>query len=611
MIVVRLCLLVLLFHAIEGWSQSVQVDNPINHDPALSTYFDHVQVVWYAPFLSGGGYSSEAMAFAGVFDKLDSVTSIEVRRKLQERSSSISTKGTVSNDEDPVWKEDSEYSQATDIEAIPFSVSFNMVHHGDSPSQTHIDGFTAGERALFESHFNLPKQTPGSGGLNGYTVYHEGNPGANNGLSDDAQNADSDTIILGGGKNRPKRILQIVVCHSEPGAWHAPTPRYHTQRCPPEEHDHSSQQYERDVRHLGRRGGGKSRTNSGGIEFSQFRIGRTMFETDRLPSGWPDRLRYMHEVWVPTNFSYGIFADAMGDSRHRLAVVEEPVDTDFFRPIDYADVARNRQEGVLGRLPSTLKALEAHISAKSTIFLFVGKWEERKGVRMLIRAFYRALATEDRADGTGKPAAVLVVLTAAYHSTNKFDKEIQKILKEEGLAAKAALRSAQYVLLTDVPQEHMPHLYSAATALVIPSTGEGWGRPHVEAMACGTPVIATAWSGPTAYLTEENGYPLRVAGMQAATGWDGHRWALPDEEHLRALLTEVHADHSAGSDDSSLRKKGRQARTDMISRFSFDAFSRVLARELRRIEKLAATEAVLRLAKEGEAIQGEDFEEEL
>ena len=27
--------------------------------------------------------------------------------------------------------------------------------------------------------------------------------------------------------------------------------------------------------------------------------------------------------------------------------------------------------------------------------------------------------------------------------------------------------------------------------------GEGWGRPHVEAMACGLPVIATNWSGNT------------------------------------------------------------------------------------------------------------------
>ncbi len=32
----------------------------------------------------------------------------------------------------------------------------------------------------------------------------------------------------------------------------------------------------------------------------------------------------------------------------------------------------------------------------------------------------------------------------------------------------------------------------------------------MEAMACGTPVVATAWSGPAAFVSEENGYPLRI-----------------------------------------------------------------------------------------------------
>jgi len=42
-----------------------------------------------------------------------------------------------------------------------------------------------------------------------------------------------------------------------------------------------------------------------------------------------------------------------------------------------------------------------------------------------------------------------------------------------------------------VPEEDLPALYSCATALVIPSTFEGFGLPLVEAMAAGTPVIAS------------------------------------------------------------------------------------------------------------------------
>lgn len=99
--------------------------------------------------------------------------------------------------------------------------------------------------------------------------------------------------------------------------------------------------------------------------------------------------------------------------------------------------------------------------------LSVGRLEPRKNVRLLL----------DALDRVRDPAARLVVV-------GRDDFERPEVL--DRLAA-----DPRVVHLVDVPDAQLAALYRYAAALVFPSLGEGWGIPVLEALAAGTPVIAS------------------------------------------------------------------------------------------------------------------------
>ena len=55
-------------------------------------------------------------------------------------------------------------------------------------------------------------------------------------------------------------------------------------------------------------------------------------------------------------------------------------------------------------------------------------------------------------------------------------------------------------------------------------------------------VIATNWSGPTAFLDEGVGYPLAIDGLESVEdkgAFEGHMWAAPSVKHLEQLMGQV------------------------------------------------------------------------
>ena len=270
-------------------------------------------------------------------------------------------------------------------------------------------------------------------------------------------------------------------------------------------------------------------------------------------------------------------------------------------------------------------------------FLSIGKAERRKGFDLLLRAFLSEFArwpaggADDRgADGAApteasgvpalRPAAgtgaarsraaptarrpvfvELYVLAAGSNATSLGEfvasagsyPGVEPIVcspavsmadVRAGSAACAPADRAAWppVLLLQTPlkTELLPAVYSAMDAFVLPTRGEGWGRPVAEAMSMHLPVIATNWSGLTEFLTADNSYPLRITGLEtvpAGHAFGGHQQAAPDVLHLRKLMRRVVRKQDEAAE------RARQGRADMRAHFDARVLSRFVLHLVDRV----------------------------
>lgn len=115
----------------------------------------------------------------------------------------------------------------------------------------------------------------------------------------------------------------------------------------------------------------------------------------------------------------------------------------------------------------------ARYNLPEKFILFVGTLEPRKNLANLVRAF--ALAK--------RQAKIEHALVLAGAKGWEFD-QLARTIEQSGF-------SEQIILLGYVADADLPALYSAADLFTFVSWHEGFGIPIVEAMACGTPVIAS------------------------------------------------------------------------------------------------------------------------
>jgi D-inositol-3-phosphate glycosyltransferase len=160
----------------------------------------------------------------------------------------------------------------------------------------------------------------------------------------------------------------------------------------------------------------------------------------------------------------------------KIVIIPPGVDTSHFYPIP-ADEARR----YIGLQP------------EDRMILFVGRIEPLKGLDTLIRAVGCL-----RVKNLHEPVHLAVIGGDPDASPEEMTAEMARIqqLCDELTVGKMV------VFLGKRSQDTLPYYYSAAEVLVMPSYYESFGMVALEAMACGTPVIASQVGG-LAFLVQD------------------------------------------------------------------------------------------------------------
>lgn len=155
----------------------------------------------------------------------------------------------------------------------------------------------------------------------------------------------------------------------------------------------------------------------------------------------------------------------------RIAVESQSV-------IGFLELKRHRKKVIVGfarHVQISLFNIKKVVSQRQNLIVFVGRISREKGVLNLVEAIPKVLAIRN-------DLSFLLVGNGALFQ------DIQQRVKKEKIASKVKFTGW-------VPHDKLPEYLNEAKLLVLPSYSEGLPGVVKEAMACGTPVLATPVGG--------------------------------------------------------------------------------------------------------------------
>jgi|GEM_PF-5806466 len=201
----------------------------------------------------------------------------------------------------------------------------------------------------------------------------------------------------------------------------------------------------------------------------------TMMETRSIHPGVIKRCLTADEVWTPNPHNYNQFVSHL-PKNIPVHFMPEGTDPALFKPNGGKAFDRNGYD---------------------FIACSVFAWQWRKGPDILLRAWFKAFNEHDNA---------CLIIRSSVLAVNKSDS--RRIISEYIQTAKNEFpnkKTAPVKIIEEkIPAEDLPRLYRSCNCFVLPTRGEGWCLPALDAMACGCVPIVTNTGGLSAFCTPSN-----------------------------------------------------------------------------------------------------------
>ncbi|APX31921.1 glycosyl transferase family 1 [Brachybacterium sp. P6-10-X1] len=211
--------------------------------------------------------------------------------------------------------------------------------------------------------------------------------------------------------------------------------------------------------------------------------------------------------------------------------------------------------------PETSALTSRGIDPDAPTIVFVGRITRQKGLPYFLRAV-RDL-----------PADHQVVLCAGAPDTAEIAQEVNTLVGEL-----AAERGNVHLITEMLPRHELTQILTHATAFACPSVYEPLGIVNLEAMACGTPVVASATGGiPEVVADGETGYLVPIEQVTDGTGTpvDPERFIADTRDALVRMVSDPERAKQMG--EASRRRAAEHFSWTSIAERTLDVYRTVIA----------------------------------